>query len=311
MTALSLGHRAMICGFAKLVALWCRDREYMGEIVVCGAHPISKVQYCSGMQNNDFQKAPQYPIEAVDNALRLLQLLRDGGKLRLKDAAAELGVAPSTAHRLLAMLVYRGFAVQDEFKFYLPGAALGVGPAGLHWTRQLRQVAQPHMELLSVRLNETVNLMVRVGTKVRFLTTSEGSNTLRVGDRQGSVMSAHKASGGKAMLAELDVAMVEKLFSSQSAEIGGDFISPQDMPAFLRELAAVRRNGFAANFEGTEDGISALGMAVHNRSGEVVGALSVATPVARFRPLFDAGLVQALGETRRQLEVDVAANPAS
>ena len=57
------------------------------------------------------QKRPTYSIEAVDNALQLLQLLRDGGALRLKDAAEELGVAPSTAHRLLAMLVYRGFAV--------------------------------------------------------------------------------------------------------------------------------------------------------------------------------------------------------
>ncbi len=252
-----------------------------------------------------------YPIEAVDNALLLLQLLRDGGKLRLKDAAAELGVAPSTAHRLLAMLVYRGFAVQDEHKNYVPGEAIGVGPAGLRWTRQLRQLAQPHMELLSSQLNETVNLMVRVGTKVRFLSTSEGSNALRVGDRQGSVMPAHKASGGKAILAELDEDMVHKLFSSSSAEIGGDHITEANFPAFMRELMAIRRNGFAANFEGTEEGISALGMALHNGAGDVIGAISVATPIARFRPLFDAGLVQRLTEARRQLELDIAANPAN
>ncbi len=250
-----------------------------------------------------------YPIEAVDNALLLLQLLRDGGKLRLKDAAAELGVAPSTAHRLLAMLVYRGFAVQDEFKNYVPGVAIGVGPAGLGWTRQLRQLAQPHMELLSSHLNETVNLMVRVGTKVRFLSTSEGSNALRVGDRQGSVMPAHKASGGKAILAELDADMVRKLFTSSSAEIGGDYITEAEFPGFTRELEAIRRNGFAANFEGTEEGISALGMALHNGAGKAVGAMSVATPVARFRPLFDAGLVQRLAEARRQLELDIATNP--
>jgi IclR family transcriptional regulator, acetate operon repressor len=274
------------------------------------AHFTPQMQYNSIVQNSEFRKKPMYPIEAVDNALLLLQLLRDGGKLRLKDAAVELGVAPSTAHRLLAMLVYRGFAVQDEFKNYVPGVAIGVGPAGLGWTRQLRQLAQPHMELLSSRLNETVNLMVRVGTKVRFLSSAEGSSTLRVGDRQGSVMPAHKASGGKAMLAELDVDMVRKLFSSASAEIGGDFIPDTEFPSSVRELEAIRRNSFAANFEGTEEGISALGMALHNGAGEVVGAISVATPVARFRPLFDAGLVQRLAETRRQLELDIAANPA-
>lgn len=256
------------------------------------------------------QKRPTYSIEAVDNALQLLQLLRDGGALRLKDAADELGVAPSTAHRLLAMLVYRGFAVQDETRRYVPGPAMGVGPAGLSWTRLLRSLAQPHMELLSAQLNETVNLMVRVGTKVRFLSSVEGNNVLRVGDRQGTVMPANKTSGGKAMLAELEPQMIDQLFRSNNAEIGGDTIPAEEYPAFLRELESIRSNRFAANFEGTEDGVSALGIALHNRHGQVVGALSVSTPATRFRKVFDAGLVPALRETCRQLEIDIAANPA-
>jgi DNA-binding IclR family transcriptional regulator len=283
-------------------------------------------QYNSDVQNNPpprpasspaarsarkpLQKRPTYSIEAVDNALLLLQLLRDGGTLRLKDAAEELGVAPSTAHRLLAMLVYRGFAIQDETRRYVPGPAMGVGPAGLSWSRLLRSLAQPHMELLSARLNETVNLMVRVGTKVRFLATVEGNNVLRIGDRQGTVMPADKTSGGKVMLAELEGPLIDQLFRSNNAEIGGDTIAAEDYPAFLRELDTIRANGFAANFEGTEEGVSALGMALHNRHGHVVGALSVATPATRFRKVFDAGLVPALRETCRQLEIDIAANPA-
>ncbi|MBT2533818.1 IclR family transcriptional regulator [Arthrobacter sp. ISL-48] len=262
------------------------------------------------MQNLPVHKKPAYSIEAVDNALQLLQLLRDGGSLRLKDAARELGVAPSTAHRLLAMLVYRGFAVQDESRRYVPGPAMGGGPAGVSWTRLLREVARPHMELLCSRVNETVNLMIRVGTKVRFLETVESTSVLRVGDRQGTVLPANKASGGKAMLAELEPAMIEQLFRSQNAGIGGDNIPDAEYPAFLRELDMVRSNGFAANFEGTEEGISALGMALRNRRGEVIGALSVATPTGRFRGLFDAGLVGVMLETRRQLEIDIAANPA-
>lgn len=101
------------------------------------------------MQNFDPRNRSQCPIEAADNALRLLQLLREGGKLRLKDAAAELGFAPSTAHHLLAMLVYRGFVVQDEFKNYVPSVAIGVGPARLGWSLKLRDLARPHTELLA------------------------------------------------------------------------------------------------------------------------------------------------------------------
>jgi DNA-binding IclR family transcriptional regulator len=132
-----------------------------------------------------------------------------------------------------------------------------------------------------------------------------------VGDRQGTVLPANRASGGKAMLAELEPALLEQLFRSANAEIGGDSIPDAEYPAFLRELETVRSNGFAANFEGTEEGISAMGMALHNGKGEVVGAFSVATPVTRFRAVFDAGLVPVMLETRRQLEIDIAANPAS
>jgi IclR family acetate operon transcriptional repressor len=256
------------------------------------------------------QKRPTYSIEAVDNALQLLQLLRDCGALRLKDAAAELGVAPSTAHRLLAMLVYRGFAVQDQTRRYVPGPAMGVGPAGLSWTRLLRTLAQPHMELLSGQLNETVNVMVRVGTNIRILATVEASNVLRVGDRQGTVMPANRTSGGKAMLAELELPVIEQLFRSRNAEIGDDTIPDSEYPAFLRELETIRKNGFAASFEGIEEGVSTLGIALHNKRGQAMGALSVAMPAIRFRGHFDAGLVAALRETCRQLEIEIAANPA-
>lgn len=264
------------------------------------------------MQKKQLQKRPTYAIEAVDNALQLIQLLRDVGSVRLKEAAAELGVAPSTAHRLLSMLVYRGFAIQDESRRYLPGPAMGVGPAGLDWGKQLRLISQPHLEVLSARLNETVNLMIRVGTKVRFLSTVESANILRVGDRQGTVLPAIRASGGKAMLAELDPVAVENLFFvDNDADAGDDFLPPAAQDAFRQELASIRNNGFAANFEGTEEGISALGVALHNSTGSVVGAVSVATPSSRFRALFDGGLVKAVMAARRSIEADIAANPAN
>ena len=45
--------------------------------------------------------------------LILLRLLCERGELRVSEAAEHLGVGASTAHRLLAMLKYQEFAVQD------------------------------------------------------------------------------------------------------------------------------------------------------------------------------------------------------
>ena len=68
---------------------------------------------------------PMYPIESVDNALQLLLLFREQSSLRVADASRTLGVAPSTAHRLISMLQYHGFVTQDpRTKAYRAGAAL-------------------------------------------------------------------------------------------------------------------------------------------------------------------------------------------
>src|SRR5437764_14486442 len=67
---------------------------------------------------------PAYPVSSADNVLTLLRLLRERGELRVAEAASGLGVAPSTAHRLLATLRRHEFAVQDRHHVYLPGPAL-------------------------------------------------------------------------------------------------------------------------------------------------------------------------------------------
>ena len=69
--------------------------------------------------------APQYPIESVDNALKLVLLLGERPEIRMSEASRYLGVASSTAHRLLAMLQYRGFVRQDPV---VEGLSAGSGP---------------------------------------------------------------------------------------------------------------------------------------------------------------------------------------
>lgn len=221
---------------------------------------------------------PPYALASVDNALLLLQLLRDQGALRVSEAAEELGIARSTAHRLLAMLVYRDFALQDDRRTYVPGPALGadqvLGPAN----QRLRKALHPHLEALCERARETANLMVRVGTQTRFLASAESDQVLHVGDRRGTILPAHRSSGGKAMLAELDRDRLEQLYRPGTPE---SVLSDREWKALLRELAAARKQGYALNREQTEAGVSAVGMALHDGSGQVVGALSVSAPTAR------------------------------
>ncbi|RFA10873.1 IclR family transcriptional regulator [Subtercola boreus] len=251
-------------------------------------------------------KRPSYAITSVDHALRLIQMLRDEGSVRVSDAATELDVAPSTIHRLLAMLVYRGFAIKDDGRGYAPGPALGAPPAMVPWTRTLRTACRPHLELLSMRLNETVNLLIRVGGKVRFLESVESSNILRIGDRTGTVLEARAASGGKALLAEADASTLHRLYRSTAAEFAGDLLSEQTYHRLLRELEEVNVTGFARNIEETESGVCAIGLSLHNGEGLPIASFSIAVPRSRASTLTEPSVISLALETRGEIDVDLA-----
>jgi DNA-binding IclR family transcriptional regulator len=227
---------------------------------------------------------PSYALTSVDNALRLVQLLRDQGRLRVTDAAAELDVAPSTAHRLLGMLVYRGFAIQDDGRAYVPGPALGAAPVQLDWTRQLRDAALPHLELLANRTGETTNLMIRIGIQVRFLASVESVKVLRVGSRQGTVLPARLTSAGKAMLAALKPDRLAALYQGPTAALGDEVMPAAEFERFAAELALIRRQGYALNNQQTEDAVVACGCAVHGPGGGPTAGISVSMPAGRFVP---------------------------
>jgi DNA-binding IclR family transcriptional regulator len=243
---------------------------------------------------------PSYALQSVDHALQLLQILRDNGSLRVSEAAQELGTARSTAHRLLAMLVYRDFAVQDESRNYLPGPALSAPQAPGGHIRELRGLTLPHMEALCVTAQETVNLLVRVGTETRFVASVECSQALRVGDRRGLILPAAISSGGRALLAEMTPRAVGELYAAGGQD------HHTDVAKLRRDLAATRRRGYAINDQETEAGVSAMAVCLRDAAGHAVAALAIAVPSVRFgrdrRPVLAAGL----RETAERVNVELA-----
>ena len=117
------------------------------------------------MENSaDRSPSPSYPVSAAGNALRVVRLLHELDELRVMDVADRLGVARSTAHRILAMLVFEGFAVQDRHKVYRPGPALqAIRGSQAAPPPDLITIAHPHLRRLADAVRETTHLMVLEG----------------------------------------------------------------------------------------------------------------------------------------------------
>jgi DNA-binding IclR family transcriptional regulator len=192
---------------------------------------------------------PAYSIDSVDHALRLAILLRHEGPLRVAEVAERLGVARSTAHRLLAMLVYRDFAVQGADR----------------------------------------------RDQARFVATVECAAVLRVGDREGRMLPAHLASGGRALLAHRTDDELQALYAD----------SDVDLEALRRGLRQIRKQGFAVNNQGTEAGVTAVGRVIFRAPGTAIAAVSLAMPTARYKRARLPEWAGELARTAARIEEDL------
>lgn len=223
---------------------------------------------------------PSYAIASVDHALHIATILQLEGRLTVSEAATRLGIGRSTAHRLLSMLVYRDFAVQDESRAYHSGPVLELAAHSQSETSRLRTIALPHLEELVEALQESANLIVRAGDTARFIASVECDQALRVGTREGMVFPAHSVSGGMVLLAELDEGQLTALYAPEK------YVErPRERPskALLRaDLAQVRRQGFCVNEGRSERGVVAVGRRVSRPDGSALAGVSVSIPSVRY-----------------------------
>ncbi|MGW2523473.1 IclR family transcriptional regulator [Streptomyces sp. NPDC001617] len=222
---------------------------------------------------------PAYGVTSVDHALQLAVILQVEGPLTVSEAARRLGVARSSAHRLLSTLVYRDFAVQNDDRSYRVGPVLEMAAKAQSNVSALRSAALGPLQTLVDTLDETANLTIRTGRTVRFIASIECGQALRVGNREGMVFPAHQVSGGLVMLAALTDDEVTALYTDLPADATED---RPDLTELHAELRVVRRSGVAVNLERSERGVVAIGCGVTDRSGTTIAALSVSLPSVRY-----------------------------
>ncbi|OHV43634.1 MULTISPECIES: IclR family transcriptional regulator [unclassified Pseudofrankia] len=255
--------------------------------------------------DNPPKTPPPYAIASVDHALRTAAMLQLEGGLTVSEVADRLGVARSTAHRLLAMLVYRDFAVRDDDRVYRAGPVLELAAHSQSTVSSLRAAALPHLRRLVGLFDETASVAIRTGDTVRFIACAEGRQALRVGSREGMVFPAHRTTAGLLLLAELPESELDGIYAAERYQE-----RPAERPdlASLRvELARVRSKGFALNRERSERGLVAVGVAVRGPDGMAQAGLSVSLPIVRYNPHHLRQLVTALHAEACRLEADLVA----
>lgn len=168
-------------------------------------------------------------------AAALDEIAAEPGRLRLVDLGERLGLAKSTARRLMVGLVEVGLAgVDAQGRFSLGERLLGFAKAD---GAQLSAVFRPTIEKVARATDgETVDLSMLTGQRMRFIDQIESAHRLRAVSAIGMRFPLESTANGKAALATLDDADVETVLSRLDPDVGD---------GLRREIAEVRRTGIA------------------------------------------------------------------
>ncbi len=205
-------------------------------------------------------------------AAALDEIAAEPGRLRLVDLGERLGLAKSTARRLLVGLVEVGLAnVDGQGRFSLGERLLSFGKAD---GAQIAAIFRPTMERVARATDgETVDLSILRGQRMWFVDQIESSHRLRAVSAVGVRFPLESTANGKAALAALDDADAQATMSRLSAEAA---------ETLRGEIAEIRRAGIAFDRDGHTPGISAAAIA-RRGPGDNVVAISVPAPTERFR----------------------------
>lgn len=201
----------------------------------------------------------------------------------ITELAGLVGLHVSTVHRLLATLVDRGYVRQDpETSRYHLGARVFSLANAADSHLDLRLVARPYLERLMRAAGETANLVTGTRDEVVYLDQIECEHLVKMFTRPGMRAPLHSTGSGKVLMAFRRPDQIDHVLAGPLRQFTRHTIAGR--AALEKELAGIRRDGFAIDNEEMEDGVRCVAVPIFDRRNEVVGALSVSGPISRMTP---------------------------
>lgn len=221
-------------------------------------------------------------VQSLARALAILDTLAEAAEgMSLADVAQIVGLAPSTAHRLLTTLEACRYVrfVAGEGLWQVGVQSFVVGQA-FRRSRNVVTLARPFMRQVMEESGETVNLYIEEGGEAVCMAQVECRQLMRAIARPGGRVKLHCSGAGKAMLAHLPATEVARVLQAHGLPRATE--RTLDTPRKLRaDLERVRERGYAVDDEEHALGLRCVAAAVLDEEGRPLAALSVSGPLAR------------------------------
>ena len=221
------------------------------------------------------------PVGVLTKTFRIVEDLQASSTpLTLKEISEQTAINKSTALRILAHLETQGYVEHDAHGGYrLAGLLLKLGTRSA-FEVNLRDAAGPPLREVWRLTQETVNLGILDGLEVVYLDSLESPQSFRLVASAGTRAMAYRTALGKAMMAHLPAEQADAVINAFSYQP----YTPKTVTSaeqLHKELACVRRHGYAIDDEESVPGVRCLAVAVLNYEHRPIAGISISGPISR------------------------------
>ena len=240
----------------------------------------------------------QRGIGSVEVGGQLLRVLTEcEGPIMLRDLASSANMSAAKAHPYMVSFVRLGLVEQDKAsgRYELGSLALQMGLASMRRLDSIR-IATGAIGELVLRIDQTVSLSVWGNHGPTVVRIEEGTGSVHVNMRVGSVMSLHGTATGRVFAAFLPPKMIENFVESG---VGRDSVGDDSVRQMTRKqtdaaIAEVREKGLARAVERPIPGVNAFCAPVFDHSGSIALAITAIGSSSRFDANWDSPIAAEL-----------------
>src|SRR5690554_5667094 len=226
----------------------------------------------------------QLSIQVLQRTMKLLDVLASHSEpVALKDLAAATGLHTSTTHRILNDLVVGRYVDRVDSGMYRLGMRLLELGSLVKRRLNVREVALDPMRELHRVTGQTVNLSLQQGDEIVYIERAWSERSgMQVVRAIGGHAPLHLTSTGKLFLSVADARQV-RAYATRTGLAGTTRNSITDFERLDRELAMVRRHGYARDNEELELGVRCIAAGIYDDTGKLLAGLSLSAPADRLR----------------------------
>ena len=220
-------------------------------------------------------------MDSVKSVLRIIEAVATSPEIGVSDLARHLQQPKTTVQRGLMTLHEAGWIrpTNEPRRRWKITSKLFMLSRSAETEARLRRAALPIMQSLRDETQETTHLMVREERHLVLIERVDSPLALRTVRDLGSRSPLHVSANGKAYLAHRSAREQEDYLNGKLTALTEN--SKTDPDAIRREIAQIKKLGYATNVGELDLHVHAVAAPVMNQEGRPIAALSISCPASR------------------------------